>query len=315
MTQIFSTRTDKPRAYKYGEYINPLAFDPLEFAISMNGVTWDSCFDVPDLANVYCYKAPDVQPAVMTDNYRTVGLQDGSRLLSTKYAQRDMKMEFLSLDNLGESDAMLGFDALQRFLISREAFWICFANWPQRMYYVQAKMSTPTFYADKGWSCEVTLTDLVGLSRSVNTSISYEDNNGFGNNMPTKKLQYVFTSNSFSVDNLSDVTIDPWKRGHEFKVIMEGSSSGDMELTNTTTGDKIVRNGYDMVTSNGRQAKSNGSFNGTFVVNGVRPTLNDKSDGMNVNSSMMTLKSGINNFQVKNFSGKITFDFPFWWLS
>ena len=209
MIQVFSTRKDKPHAYGFGDLTSP-AFTPIEYAISKDGVSWTSSFDDPSLDGAYCYKAPDVQPANSTDNLQKIGLMDGSRLLSTSYSTRELKMEIF-FEGIDEGDAELAYDALQRFLISREPYWICFATWPQRMYYVKAKLAAPTFAGDRHWTCEVTFTDLIGLSRSVGTT--QDPVMGFGNNYNAAP-QYTFNSNSFTVVNHSDVMIDPERRGH-----------------------------------------------------------------------------------------------------
>lgn len=307
MIQVFSTRTDKPHAYGFGDLRSP-AFTPIEYAISKDGINWTSSFDDPNLDGAYCYKAPDVQPANPTDNLQKIGLMDGSRLLSTSYSTRELKMEIF-FEGLDEGDAELTYDALQRFLISREPYWICFANWPQRMYYVKAKLSAPTFAGDRHWTCEVTFTDLIGLSRSVGTT--QDPVIGFGNNL-TKPAQYTFNSGSFTVINHSDVMIDPERRGHPFKMTLRGSSEGKMKITNKTTGDVFER--QDLVDGNNKVVKSS-KFNGTYVIDGVRPTLDGKSDEYNTNHGIITLQIGANDFQVDNFSGTITFDYPDWWLS
>ena len=303
MIQVFSTRTDKPHAYGFGDLHSP-AFTPIEYAISKDGINWTSSFDDPNLDGAYCYKAPDVQPANPTDNLQKIGLMDGSRLLSTSYSTRELKMEIF-FEGIDEGDAELAYDALQRFLISREPYWICFANWPQRMYYVKAKLAAPTFAGDRHWTCEVTFTDLIGLSRSVGTT--QDPVMGFGNNYNAAP-QYMFNSNSFTVVNHSDVMIDPERRGHPFKLTLQGSSSGNMKIANKTTGDVFTRN--LTYTKDGTTA-----FNGTYVIDGVRPTLNGKSDDYYTNKGVITLQIGKNDFQIDNFSGTVTFDYPDWWLS
>lgn len=303
MIQVFSTRTDKPHAYGYGDLHSP-AFTPIEYAISKDGINWISSFDDPNLDGAYCYKAPDVQPANPTDNLQKIGLMDGSRLLSTSYSTRELKMEIF-FEGIDEGDAELAYDALQRFLISRDPYWICFANWPQRMYYVKAKLAAPTFAGDRHWTCEVTFTDLIGLSRSVGTT--QDPVMGFGNNLKAKS-QYTFNTNSFAIINHSDVMIDPERRGHPFKLTLQGSSSGNMKITNKTTGDIFTRN--LTYTKDGTTA-----FNGTYVIDGVRPTLNGKSDDYYTNKGVITLQIGKNDFQIDNFSGTVTFDYPDWWLS
>lgn len=311
MIQVFSQRNDKPTRYPFlkpgelGVGSNKyLSFDPIEYSISKDGISWTSSFDDLNLDGAYCYKAPDVQPANPTDNLQKVGLMDGSRLLSTSYSTRELKMEIL-FEGTDESDAELAYDALQRFLISRDPYWICFANWPQRMYYVKAKLAAPAFSNDRHWTCEVTFTDLIGLSRSVGTT--QDPVMGFGNNYNAAP-QYTFNSNSFTVVNHSDVMIDPERRGHPFKLTLQGSSSGNMKITNKTTGDVFTRN--LTYTKDDTTA-----FNGTYVIDGVRPTLNGKSDDYYTNKGVITLQIGKNDFQIDNFSGTVTFDYPDWWLS
>ena len=325
MVQVFSTKKDVPSMYPF---LLPTEngvgarkyyyYQPIEYSISADGKTWNSCFDVPDLEGVYCYRSPDVQPAVQTDNLKKIGLMDGQRLLSSSYDTRQITMQVVAMDNIDESDSLLAYDALQRFLVSREAYWICFSQWPQRMYYVKAKLSVPTFTANS-WTATVTFTDLIGLSRSVGTSLTYTQNAGFGNNLKNIKQEYTFTGNSFAVYNPSDVMIDPERRGHELKVIFEGQSSGGLKITNKTTGDSISRVGAYTTGSSGDKPATNkegqSPFNGTWEINGVRTTLNGKSDQMQTDDGVIRLQPGNNEIMVDNFSGKITFDFPFWWLS
>ena len=325
MVQVFSTKKDVPSMYPFllptengvgaRKYYH---YQPIEYSISADGKTWNSCFDVPDLEGVYCYRSPDVQPAVQTDNLKKIGLMDGQRLLSSSYDTRQITMQVVAMDNIDESDSLLAYDALQRFLVSREAYWICFSQWPQRMYYVKAKLSVPTFTANS-WTATVTFTDLIGLSRSVGTSLTYTQNVGFGNNLKNTKQEYTFTGNSFAVYNPSDVMIDPERRGHELKVIFEGQSSGGLKITNKTTGDSISRVGAYTTGSSGDKPATNkegqSPFNGTWEISGVRTTLNGKSDQMQTDNGVIRLQPGNNEIMVDNFSGKITFDFPFWWLS
>lgn len=319
MIQVFSTKKDKPRAYHYGEYHHELSFNPIELAISENGKAWTSIFDVPDLEGVYCSKAPDVQPANQATNYRKIAIQDGQRLLSSSYDQRDFTVNFFTDVSVDEADTLLGFDALQRFLVDRKAYWICFANWPQRMYYVMAKLGTPTFYADKGWSVDVTFTDLIGLSRSIGSSLDYSNHVlGFGNNEPLDTPQYTFSVNgsgNLKVYNPSDVLVDPERRNHPFVLTLDGESKGKMKITNKTTGDAVNRLGVTVTSKDGKKTQEKSDFKGKWVLNGVRTTLDGKSDTPQNDQGIITLQKGENEFAIENFSGKVSFDFPFWWLS
>ena len=321
MIEVFSQRADKPTAYpslkptEVGQEARKYPFfTPIEFSISPDGKKWVSCYDVPNLDGVYCYKAPDVQPANQTDNLKKIGLMDGSRLLSTSYSTRELKMEFI-YEGLNEGDAELAYDSLQRFLISREAYWICFANWPQRMYYVRAKLATPAFAGERVWTCEATFTDLIGLSRSVATSADYQNNNGFGNNMPVDQERYTFTTNHFFVNNLSDTIIDPERRGHPLVITLEGHSDGKLKIVNKTTCEEFDRDGGLNTTASGNAPVADSHFDGTWKLDGVRKTLNGKPDELHGSPDVFTLQPGKNEFQIENFTGKVTFDFPFWWLS
>ena len=302
--QVFSTRTDKPHQYGFyrptEELTRLLPYEPIEFAISPDGINWVSCYDVPDLVGIHLYQAPDVAPAVQTDNLRKVGLNDGQSLVSSSYEPRELKMLVSANGDPDEPSTLLGYDALQRFLVSRSAYWICFANWPQRMYYVKAKLGAPVFAGPRQWTCEVTLTDLNGLSRSVGTTTTNDRVYGFGNNEPSAAHGYHYTTNTFTVQNLSDVLIDPERRGHPLKITLKGSSNGGLSITNKTTGDRITR--------------SDG-FSGTWILDGVNPMLNGKGDLANTNAGVITLQIGANDFQVSGFSGTVDVDFALWWLS
>ena len=162
------------------------------------------------------------------------------------------------------------------------------------MYYVKAKLGAPVFSGPKQWTCEVTLTDLNGLSRSVGTTTTDDRVYGFGNNEPSAVHGYHYTTNTFTVHNLSDVLIDPERRGHPLKITLKGSSNGGLSITNKTTGDQVTRSD---------------SFSGTWVLDGVNPMLNGKGDLSNTNAGVITLQIGANDFQVSGFSGTVDVDF------
>lgn len=307
MIKVFSDRPDKPQAYGFhapgdiGDGKSNLPYDPIEFAISSDGQNWHSAYDEPNLAGIYCFQAPDVQPANPNDSLQKVGITDGQRLLATSYDTRDLKMSVCYYDAKDNNDALLGYDALQRFLVTRAPFWICFSSWPQRMYYVRAKLALPS-YTGSNWSSDVTLTDLVGLSRSVGSTGNWSEHiAGFGNQEFSKETSYSFSSNNFSVWNFSDVRIDPERRGHPLKITIKGSSVGNLKITNTTTGEAFT---YKKPISNS-----------TLVIDGVNPTLDGKGCLMDSDYGIITLQIGQNNFTLENFSGTVTFDFPMWWLS
>lgn len=307
MIKVLSSRKDKPHRYGFtsleaGYDPNSVGFDPVEISISADGINWNSIYDVPDLEGILVADTPSVVPAKQTDEYQKIGINDGQSLMSTSYAQRELKMLVVFTQSMGQADTELAFDALQRFLVTRTPYWICFASWPQRMYYVKVSEIDQTHFNDYNFAVEVTLTDQIGLSRSIGTTANWYTNAllGFGNNQPVDNPQYSFSSNSFTVTNPSDVLIDPERRGHPFVMTLSGSSGGKMKVTNKTTGDSISRDQ---------------GFTGTWVLDGVDPELNGKGDLLNTDMGVITLQIGDNQFQVDNFSGTVSFDFPVWWLS
>ena len=306
MIDVFSKRTDKPHHYRFmsmekGSDPNSVGFNPIEIAISDDAKKWVSIYDVPDLDHVLIADSPYVAEAKQTNEYQKIGINDGQSLISTSYDQRELKM-LVVFNGLNRADVALAFDALQRFLVLRDPYWICFDNWPQRMYYVKVSEISQTHLTDMGFVVEVTFTDQIGLSRSVGTTAEWSTNAviGFGNNEPLVSPQYTFNTNNFKVLNMSDIMIDPDKRGHPFKMTLQGSSNGKMKITNKTTGDSISREK---------------SFNGTWVLDGVNPELDGKGDLLNTDMGSIALQIGENEFQIDNFSGSISFDFPMWWLS
>lgn len=301
--QVFSTKTNKPHLYPFlrphDNWHGYVDFEPIEFSISNDGKTWHSIYDQPDLDRVLCYSH---QPAVanQANEYKKLGLNDGQALISSSYDQRELKMN-IHFVGMNEADMYLAMDALQQFLDTRTPLWICWADWPQRMYYVKAKLSDPNYLSDQGWTCEVTLTDLIGLSRSVGTTGDWDNMVvGFGNNQPVDRPSYTFNSNNFNVQNMSNILIDPERRGHQLTITFDGNSAGNMKITNKTTGDSFT---YKK------------AFNGKFVLDGVNPTINGNGCLADTDYGVITLQIGKNEFQIDNFSGMVNFDFAMWWLS
>ena len=305
MIQVFSNRKDKKHQYRFtdlseGTDVNGIGFDPIEVAISRDGIKWESIYDQINLENVYVADTPYVAEAKPTDDYQKVGINDGESLIASSYAQRELKAVFV-FNGIDANDTKLAFDALQRWIVSRSPYWICFSSWPQRTYYVKATTIEQTHLTDSGYVTTVTFTDQVGLSRSVGSTGDWENHiRGFGNNESNGIENYAFTGNNFVVRNLSDVLIDPERRGHPLKIIVDGSSNGKFKITNETNGTSISREK---------------SFSGKWVLDGVNPTLDGKPDLVNTDYGTIALSMGDNRIKLDNFSGKVTFDFPMWWVS
>ncbi|MER1301141.1 phage tail domain-containing protein [Ligilactobacillus salivarius] len=300
--KVFSSKSNRPQAYKFEKPTqttrNSLGFDPIEFAVSLDGESWLSCYDNSNLDNVYCYDF-DIPIAVQSDNLQKLGINDGQRIISSSYETRELKMSIV-FHGLDENDTKLAINELQRFLTTRDGMWITWSNWGQRCYYVKLKQITPSISSISDFTAEIVFTDLIGLSRTIgDTSDLSNLVYGFGNKI-TRDMSYTFKNNSFDVYNPSDILIDPERRGHPLKIILSGSSNGGMKITNKTTGDYITRKG---------------NWSGVWKLDGVNPYLNNTNDGINTDHGVITLQKGYNAFQVDNFTGSISFEFPFWYLS
>lgn len=301
--QVFSTRKDKPHIYPFlhpsDSWERYVGFEPIEFSLSADGKTWHSIYDQPDLNNVLCYLHTPA-PVAQEDTLEKVGLKNGQEFQSSSYTTREITMS-IHFCGMNENDAYLALDALQNFMDSRDPYWICWADMPQRMYKVRAKLATPTFTRLEGWTCTVTLTDINGLSRSVGTTADFDSANmveGFGNNQPIDRPQYTFDTDKFTVQNTSEIMIDPERRGTPLTIKLVGKADGDMTVKNDTTGDSVTRHG---------------GWSGTWELDDVNPMLNGTNDGINTDHGIITLAKGPNNIEVSGFSGKVTFDFPLWW--
>lgn len=301
--QVFSSKKHKPHIYPFlrptDDRSNYVDFEPIEFSISPDGREWHSIYDQPNLKGVLCY-THNPTPVAQEDTTEKIGLKNGQEFHSSSYATREITMG-IHFRGFNEADAYMAFDELQKFMDSREPYWICWADVPTRMYKVRAKIATPTFSRELAWTCQITLTDLNGLSRSIGTTADFDKHEmaeGFGNNQPIDRPKYTFTSNKFTVHNMSQIMIDPERRGTPLTIKLEGKADGDMTIKNTTTGDEVTRHG---------------GWSGTWSLEDVNPMLNGNHDGINTDHGFLTLAQGPNSIEVTGFLGKVTFDFPLWW--
>ncbi|WP_093626690.1 phage tail domain-containing protein [Limosilactobacillus gorillae] len=300
---------EKPKAYGFvgldEDQPNKLPYEPIEVAISDDGKNWLSMFDDDDLTGVYLVDSPAVANPTITMTTSTFGLNDGTNVISQRYGERDVELTFHYQRARDLADSRLALAELQRFFSSRAPKWYAFSDYGIRMYRCVPKEWSISSISPHGFIAKLTLTDVIGLSRSIGNVCDSDEIKGFGNNERPAKLQYSFTGNSFTVTNIGDVAIDPERRGHPLNIRFEGSANKDTEIeikneTNTTSF-KILKH-------------SNG-WSGEILLNGVNPYLNGKPDGINTNHGCISLDAGDNKFSVTGFNGSISFEFPVWWLS
>lgn len=305
MIKVFSDKQDKPIPYKFhpvdeAPAENEVDYRIHEISISPDGKKWTSFYDLPDLTGIFCVDTPAVASSVLEDTYQKMGISDGQTFISTRYDQRDLTLSFIFKTN-DAADIRLAYSALQNMLSSRTPYWICSDDFPQRMYFVKLKSFDSDNFYDLGFYVTATLTDVIGLSRSIGTTGDQSNYlYGFGNNETTSKPQFSFSTSKFTLYNPSDIAIDPERRGHPFKMTLDGSAGGDMTIKNTTNGTSITRKG---------------KWSGKWILDGVHSTLNGKGDTINTDYGYIGLQAGNNSFEITGFSGKVSFDFPVWWLS
>lgn len=279
--QVFSERTDKPHAYLFGEYTNPLGFDPIELALSEDRQTWQSIFDNQNLSNVYLTDF-DWLPPVIADTYRTTGTRDGQQLANSRLDQRDLVLQFVGYCR-DRVDQKLVLQALSNFLIRRHNYWITFDNSGGRMYHVREKSITAEYHGEKMMTITVTLNNFTGVAQSIMPSINISEMPNIGLGLPTDAVNYVFSTSEFDVNNIGELPVDPLVQGDYLDITLTGT--GSPTIANTTTGDAIT-------------CKSPLTTGDTFNLIGVNPQINGKAAGVNTDNGIIRLASGNNHFKI-----------------
>lgn len=279
--QVFSGRADKPHAYLFGEYTNPLSFDPIELALSEDGQSWQSIFDDSNLSNVYLIDFDWLSP-VIADTYRTAGTRDGQQLASSRLGQRDIVLQFVGYCR-DSVDQKLVLQALSDFLIRRHNYWITFDNSGGRMYHVREKSITAEYHGDKMMTITVTLNNFTGVAQSIMPSINISEMPNIGLGLPTDAVNYVFSTSEFDVNNIGELSVDPLVQGDYLDITLTGT--GSPTIANTTTGDAITCT---------KPLKTGD----TFKLIGVNPQINGQAAGINTDNGIIRLASGNNHFKI-----------------
>lgn len=304
--QIFSKSSDKPHAYRFNEIDNKLPFNPIEYAISDDGVNWVSCFDVPNLQGVYMYDAtlPDVNPA---DTYQVIGQQDGQTLMNSRYDQRDIVCQLYSF-GIDENDQSMAYQALERFLYARDEFWITFYNHPGLKFRVKTKTFKPTYPNEKDFYVTVTFNNSAGISQSLGTTQQLDDFESglwaLGQNIHLANgelPQYTFSNtSSFNVFNCGDIMIEPDLKQHPLVITIH--ANGKPSLTNQTTDQTFTCN-------------RNLSTSDELKLVGVNPFINGQQAGIDTDHGVISLQRGDNQFTLTGCTNAtISFDTPFYYV-
>ncbi|EJN56377.1 phage tail domain-containing protein [Loigolactobacillus coryniformis] len=304
--QVLSTVTDKPHPYRFNEVDNWVPFEPYEISKSIDGNKWTSVYDVPDLKDIYCYKA-DIDKANPVDTLRTFAGTDGQTVDSTRYETRTITLHFVARTiNIMDTDIVS--DELQRYFASRTPYWIVIAGKYGRAYerWLVKAGQLKVIEADEHWALvDVPLTNLSGYAQSVVNSVEFMTNpsvyGGFEMGLLDKSVLYTQTTASFQIFNPSDVPVDPLQQHHDITITITGT--GAPTLTNTTNKTSFAFK---------KALKSSD----TLKLAKVNPYLNNVQDGLDSDHGWIQLEPGWNSFTLTGLSNlKIVFDFAWYFLS
>lgn len=300
--QVFDLTKPKPHQYSFSNgHDNPslLPLDPIEIAISTDGINWKSYYDDQDLFGVHCY---DYDPAMTNpiDNMSKVNTRDGQFRTSGSFDSRDITTTWI-IDGDNEPEFLMLIQELQDFFMIRDGFWIVFGREPTFKYRVVTKPISPTYFNEKQGSFQIVFNNYTGMRESVGTSLEIFDKNknffSYGMGIPNKDISFESKEKKFSIYNPSSIAIDPLIQRHSLKIHIRGS--GSPTLTNSTTGESFT---YNRVLGAGDE----------LILDGVDPYINGKNDGINSDHGTITLAKGNNEFTISGLSNSdVSFEFYF----
>lgn len=294
--------TAKPHAYgfSHGHDRAGLPAEPIELAISNDGINWTSYYDVDELGNTFCYDW-DIALANPLEQWQKVNSRDGQEFHAPTFEPRDITTTWF-IDNVNEGEFRQRFHELQKFFMSRTGFWLVFSNQPAYKYRVKAKVFTPTYFNDHSASVSIVFNNYTGVRESTGTSLEIfnpsKDFFDFGMGIPNvDNLSWKFNTSEFSVFNPSDIDVDPLAQHHYMKIHIKGT--GTPTLTNKTTGETFS------------YSKPLGA-NDELILDGVNPMINGNPDGINSNHGTIRLQRGYNDFSISGLENiDVAFEFYF----
>lgn len=293
----------KPHAYGFSnghDNVSRLALDPIEVAISEDGVDWLSYYDYSGLQDTYCYDWDSAMTNPI-EQFQKINTQDGQYMTSSSFDSRDISTTWY-IDGKSEAEMLMSLRRLQSFFMSRNGLWVVFGNEPSYKYRVKTRVFTPTYGSERSCSVNIVFNNYTGVRESVaKTTELYDMDKEFisrGMGIPRdRRVPWEFNTNTFTVYNPSDVDIDPLAQKHYLKIHIRGS--GNLTLTNKTTGEVFT---YSRPLKDGDE----------LIIDGVDPILNGRPDGINSNHGIISLKKGDNEFAISGLTNiDITFEFYF----
>jgi len=241
----------------------------------------------------------------LSHSVETVNGRDGGIFTDSQFTDRIITVEFL-YESMDIYDYYLLRDEINALFSRKEAFYIIFKGEPYKRYLVKLNQAFQVKPNQHMESFEVQFTCVNIFAESIVSTQElkkeWDVNQWAWNGQITwdDDLQYTYNSNSFSVNNLGNVVIDP--RQNELEIIVKGTFPSNLSITNSTTGDIYSYNGS--ITSGD-----------TLTIKGVQSFKNGSSVFKDTNKKLLTLAVGNNNFTISGGTvSSISFNFRFLYL-
>lgn len=231
----------------------------------------------------------------------TVEGRSGDIFLNTRFSGRTISVELLYITQ-DIYDYYLLRDELNNLFARRESFYIIFKNEPYKRWKVRLAQGfdTEPNKSMQTFTVEFVCENVFAESVATTTVIKEWDVDKWGWNGTIDwddDLKYTFNTNSFAVKNLGNVLIDP--RESELDIIVKGTFSNYVKITNQTTGDVY-------------QYNSALSSTDTLTLKGIQTLKNGLSVFKNTNKKLLTLAVGNNQIIVEGGTvSSIAFNFRF----
>ncbi len=193
-------------------------------------------------------------------------------------------------------------DELNELFTRDETFYIIFKREPYKRWKVKLaqQFSTEPNPRMEPFTVEFRTVDKYAESIADTSTIKEWDVDKWGWNNTIaweEELKYTFNSSSFTVKNLGNVPIDP--REHALEIVLKGTFSSSVTITNSTTGETFQYNGALSSTD-------------TLTLKGVRTLKNGTSVFKDTNKKILTLAVGDNSFTITGGAvSRIVFNFRF----
>lgn len=195
-------------------------------------------------------------------------------------------------------------DELNGLFARTEPFYITFKREPYKRWKVRLASGFAIPPKPRMGAFTVEFITVDKYAESVGTSLQLAEQDfdsglwGFGSIIDVdKQYQYRFTSNSFTVENIGNVTIDPCE--HFLEITIKATAAQYLQIRNQTTGEIYRFNGALPSTSN-------------LVISGVQSKLNGASVFARTNGNLLSLAAGANRFIVEGGTvASIQFKFKF----